>query len=77
MAAYPLISAQSSQVIGLCQFRAALSKRDSEVFDGLMVQVGYHDQAIYNSTLLKPYEARILSILLEQEKRLEKIEKNL
>jgi hypothetical protein len=63
--------------VGLSQFRAALCKRDSEVFDRLMEKAGFYSTAIYNSTLLKPHEARILSILLEQEKRLEDLDRQI
>jgi hypothetical protein len=59
--------------IGLRQFRAALSKRDCETFDTLMERVDLHEFAIMNSTRLKPHDSRILSILIEQEKRLEKL----
>jgi hypothetical protein len=63
--------------IGLYQFRAALCKRDCETFDSLMDRINIHSRAAMNATMLKPHEARILSILLEQEKRLERLDQQI
>jgi hypothetical protein len=56
------------------QFRGALRMRDREAFDNLVAVARRHFSAISNSSIIDPFEAVVLSILLEQEKRLEVLE---
>ena len=56
------------------QFRAALRRRDREAFDDLVAVARRHFSAISNSSIIDPFEAVVLSILLEFEKRLEALE---
>jgi hypothetical protein len=56
------------------QFRAALRQRDREAFDNLVAVSRRHFSAISNSSIIDPFEAVVLSILLECEKRLEALE---
>jgi hypothetical protein len=56
------------------EFRAALRKRDREAFDNMVAVARRHFSAIGNSSIIDPFEAVILSILLECEKRLEALE---
>ena len=54
---------------GLSRFRIALRRRDREAFDNLMAVARRHFSAIGNSSIIDPFEAVVLSILLETEKR--------
>jgi hypothetical protein len=56
------------------EFRAALRTRDREAFDRLAAHSRRHFSAISNSGIINPFEAVILSILLEYEKRIESLE---
>jgi hypothetical protein len=56
------------------KFRSALRKRDREAFDNLSAVARRHFSAISNSSIIDPFEAVVLSILLEYEKRLEELE---
>ncbi|MFH0861692.1 MAG: hypothetical protein V1875_01560 [Candidatus Altiarchaeota archaeon] len=56
------------------QFRSALRRRDREAFDNLEAVARRHFSAIGNSDIIDPFEAVMLSILLEYEKRLEALE---
>jgi hypothetical protein len=55
-------------------FRAALRRRDREAFDNLFAVTRRHFSAIGNSGIPDPFEAVMLSFLLECEKRLEVLE---
>lgn len=55
-------------------FRDALRRRDKEAFDRLAARSRMHFSAISNSGIVDPFEAVVLSILLEMEKRLEALE---
>jgi hypothetical protein len=56
-------------------FRAALRQKDREAFDRLVAYSRRHFSAISNSGIIDPFEAVVLSLLLEYEKRLEALEK--
>jgi hypothetical protein len=55
-------------------FRAALRRRDRVAFDNLVAVSRRHFSAIGNSGIIDPFEAVVLSILVEFEKRLEVLE---
>lgn len=56
-------------------FRRALSQEDREVFDRLSDKVRLHASAATVAAFLDPLEGAFLSILLEQEKELERLRK--
>jgi len=56
-------------------FRRALSQEDREAFDRLSDKVRLHASACSVAAFLDPLEGALLSILLEQEKELERLRK--
>jgi hypothetical protein len=56
-------------------FRRALSQGDREAFDRLSDKVRLHASACSVAAFLDPLEGALLSILLEQEKELERLRK--
>lgn len=56
-------------------FRRALPKEDQEAFDRLSDKVRLHASAATMAAFLDPLEGAFLSILLEQEKELERLRK--
>jgi hypothetical protein len=56
-------------------FRRALSQEDREAFDKLSDKVRMHASACSVAAFLDPLEGALLSILLEQEKELERLRK--
>src|ERR1700676_1013948 len=57
------------------KFRRALRREDHEHFDRLFVRVRYYTQAATYQCHDNPMEAILLSIALDQEKRLNAVEK--
>jgi len=57
------------------KFRRALRREDHEHFDRLFVRVRYYTQAATYQCHDNPMEAILLSIALDQEKRLDAVEK--
>jgi len=55
-------------------YRSWLRKRDRNAFDNLVAYAKRHFSAIQNSNIPDPFEAVMLSIILEFEKRLERLE---
>jgi len=53
------------------RFRRALRKEDQYYFDKVFELSKIHIQAIANSDMLYPLEAILLSILIEQQKKIE------
>ncbi len=56
-------------------YRRALSQEDREAFDRLSDKVRLHASACSVAAFLDPLEGALLSILLEQEKELERLRK--
>ncbi len=56
-------------------FRRALSQEDRDAFDRLSDKVRLHSSACSVAAFLDPLEGALLSILLEQEKELERLRK--
>ena len=56
-------------------YRRALSQEDREAFDRLSDKVRMHASACSVAAFLDPLEGALLSILLEQEKELERLRK--
>jgi len=56
-------------------FRRALSQEDREAFDRLSDKARLHASACSVAAFLDPLEGTLLSILLEQEKELERLRK--
>ncbi|MCX6650480.1 MAG: hypothetical protein NT131_02325 [Methanomassiliicoccales archaeon] len=56
-------------------FRRALPQEDQEAFDRLSDKVRLHASAATVAAFLDPLEGAFLSILLEQEKELERLRK--
>ncbi len=56
-------------------FRRALSQEDRAAFDRLSDKVRLHASACSVAAFLDPLEGALLSILLEQEKELERLRK--
>jgi len=56
-------------------FRRALSQEDRAAFDRLSDKVRLHASACSIAAFLDPLEGALLSILLEQEKELERLRK--
>ncbi len=54
-------------------YRRALSQEDREAFDRLSDKVRLHASACSVAAFLDPLEGALLSILLEQEKELERL----
>ena len=64
------------EIIGeLSPYRRALSRRDREAFDALVLQARLHASASGSLARTNPFEAMLLSILVEQEKRIRSLEK--
>lgn len=53
-------------------FRRALDRRDQEVFDELMTWCRRHASAAGYQASVYPYEAMVLSILVEMAKKLDR-----
>lgn len=66
-----LIREESGRWVG---FREALRARDRRAFDRLTAYAQRHFSAISNSDLVDPFEAVMLAVLLEFEKRIEELE---
>jgi len=66
-----LIQQESSRWRG---FRGALRREDRLSFDRIQAYAKRHFSAIQNSRIPNPFEAVMLSVLLEFEKRLEVLE---
>lgn len=60
---------------GWKEFRRALSQEDKEAFDRLSDKVRLHSSAAGCAAFLDPLEGVLLSILLEQEKEMERLRK--
>jgi hypothetical protein len=61
----------------LIKFRGALRKEDKDVLDDLFRSARYHVAAIGNATHLLPFEVMLLAMLLEEHKRVQKLETQL
>ncbi len=67
--------ASESMFQGWNDFRRALSQEDRAAFDRLSDKVRVHASACTVAAFLDPLEGALLSILLEQEKELERLRK--
>ena len=63
-----------SEAMRWSQFRKSLRKTDKDAFDRLIALSKRHFSAISNSSIVDPFEAVVLSILLEFERRIEVVE---
>jgi hypothetical protein len=58
----------------LAQFRRALRREDQRAFDDLFRAARYHVAAIANASHLLPLETMLLAMLIEEHKRVLKLE---
>jgi hypothetical protein len=59
------------------KFRRALRKEDQALLDGLLDDARRHGQAQAYASWATPYEAILVSILLEQAKRIRRLEETI
>jgi len=69
--------ALESEIGSWSQYRSALKKGDRRVFDELMGHTRTHASASGNAVRTSPFEAMLLSMLIEQQKALSRLKDRL